>query len=98
MNKTVVIFIASYFLLISLITAIITAADKSKAKKGSFRVPEKVLFILAVLGGSLAEYLTMKAIRHKTLHKRFMIGLPLIIIFQLLLVLILIFKFGQTAF
>lgn len=98
MNKTVVIFIASYFLLISLITAIITAADKSKAKKGSFRVPEKVLFILAVLGGSLAEYLTMKTIRHKTLHKRFMIGLPLIIIFQLLLVLILIFKFGQTAF
>ncbi len=72
-----------YFALISLVTAIVTAIDKYKAKKGSFRISEKALFILAILGGSLSEYLTMRLIRHKTLHKRFMIGLPLIMILQL---------------
>ncbi len=72
-----------YFLVISLITAIVTAIDKHKAKKGAFRISEATLFLLAVIGGSLSEYLTMRAIRHKTLHKRFMIGLPLIMLLQL---------------
>lgn len=66
----------------SLISVIITAHDKSAAKKGKWRVPEKVLFLFALLGGALAMYVTMKAIRHKTLHKRFMIGLPLIFLMQ----------------
>ena len=72
-----------YFLAISLITAIVTAIDKHKAKKGAFRISEATLFLLAAIGGSLSEYLTMRAIRHKTLHKRFMIGLPLIMLLQL---------------
>ena len=72
-----------YLAVISLITAIVTAIDKYKAKKGAFRISEATLFILALLGGSLGEYLTMKAIRHKTLHKRFMIGLPVIMLLQL---------------
>lgn len=76
-------FILLYFAVISLVTAIVTAIDKYKAKKGAFRISEATLFVLAALGGSLSEYLTMKAIRHKTLHKRFMIGLPLIMILQL---------------
>ena len=71
-----------YFALISSVAVIVTAHDKSAAKKSKRRVPEKVLFLIALLGGSLAMYLTMKAIRHKTLHKRFMIGLPLIFIVQ----------------
>ena len=77
-----------YFAIISLVTAIVTAIDKYKAKKGSFRISEKALFILAVLGGSLSEYMTMRLIRHKTLHKRFMIGLPLIMILQLVAVIL----------
>ena len=72
-----------YFFVISLVTAIVTAIDKHKAKKGLFRISEATLFILAFLGGSLAEYATMRLIRHKTLHKRFMIGLPIIIILQI---------------
>ncbi len=72
-----------YFLGISFVTAIVTATDKYKAKKGAFRISEATLFFLAVIGGALSEYLTMRAIRHKTLHKRFMIGLPLIIILQI---------------
>lgn len=77
-----------YFAVISFVTAIVTAIDKYKAKKGSFRISEKVLFVLALLGGSLSEYLTMRLIRHKTLHKRFMIGLPLIMILQLVAIIL----------
>jgi uncharacterized membrane protein YsdA (DUF1294 family) len=74
-----------YFAVISLVTAIVTAADKYKAKKGAFRISEATLFILAAIGGALAEYATMRLIRHKTLHKRFMIGLPVIIILQIII-------------
>ena len=77
-----------YFVIVSLLTAIVTAADKYKAKKGSFRISEKTLFILAVLGGSLSEYVTMRLIRHKTLHKRFMIGLPVIMLIQLTVIIL----------
>ena len=79
-----------YVLAISVITATVTCLDKYKAKKGRFRISEKALFILAILGGALSEYMTMRLIRHKTLHKRFMIGLPVIIIFQLVVVILLI--------
>lgn len=72
-----------YVVIISLLTATVTAADKIKAKHRRRRIPEAVLFSLAFLGGAAAEYLTMRLIRHKTLHKRFMIGLPVIIFFQL---------------
>lgn len=77
-----------YLALISLITAAVTAADKIKAKKGAFRIPESTLLALAIFGGAVAEYFTMRLIRHKTLHKKFMIGLPVIIIFQLLSVIL----------
>ena len=78
-------YILIYFVAISLITNIVTAYDKKAAKKCSkHRVPEKILFLLAILGGSLAEYLTMLKIRHKTKHKRFMIGLPIIILLQVI--------------
>ena len=96
MSKELIVFISSYLLLISVITAVITVADKIKAGKGSFRVPEKTLFVLAFLGGSLAEYITMKLIRHKTLHKKFMLGLPLIMFFQLALVFFLLYTLYST--
>lgn len=81
-----VIAIAAYVLIISVISVVMTIRDKSCAKKGKWRVPEKTLFILSALGGSAAMYITMKAIRHKTQHKRFMIGIPAIMIVQVLLI------------
>ena len=77
-----------YFIAISLVTAVITAIDKYKAKKGAFRISEATLFFLAAIGGALAEYATMRLIRHKTLHKRFMIGLPFIIILQIIAIIL----------
>ncbi|MDE5859343.1 MAG: DUF1294 domain-containing protein [Oscillospiraceae bacterium] len=71
-----------YLAAVSLIAVIMTVSDKSRAKKHKRRIAEKTLFGTAVLGGSAAMFLTMLAIRHKTKHKRFMIGLPLIMIVQ----------------
>lgn len=96
MSKTLFLIIVCWFALISAITAIVTVADKIKAKKGTFRISEKALFVLAILGGGVSEYFTMRLIRHKTLHKKFMIGLPVIIIFQLVLITALFYKLYFT--
>ncbi len=73
-----------YLAAISSVTFIITALDKIFAKKKMHRVSEATLLSLALFGGALSEYITMKLIRHKTLHKKFMVGLPVIITLQLL--------------
>ncbi len=83
-----------WFAFISLITSVITAADKAFAKKKKRRIPEVTLFSLAVLGGAVAEYITMKLIRHKTRHKSFMLGLPAIILFQLVTIGYIIAQYG----
>lgn len=93
MHKEIYLFAALYFVIISLVTFAVTFYDKRKSQKGKRRIPEKTLFILAFLGGSFSEYFTMKSIRHKTLHKRFMIGLPLIMILQLSIVAGIIYHF-----
>lgn len=96
MNKEALIPAIFYFAVISLITVTVTVCDKVKAKKGSFRVSEKSLILLALAGGSVAEYITMKAIRHKTLHKKFMIGLPVIMLIQLAVIFLLLYKIYFT--
>ena len=73
-----------WFLLFSGIALLLTCYDKAAAqKKGQFRIPEKTLLWIAALGGAFVMYLTMRLIRHKTLHKKFMIGLPLLFILHL---------------
>ena len=75
-------FIFLYLTVISLISVIVCVSDKSRAKKGKWRIKESTLFLLSALGGSAAMYITMRVIHHKTLHKRFMIGIPLIALIQ----------------
>ena len=70
------------------ITVILTVYDKiaSKSKRGrKNRVPERVLWTLALMGGAFPEYMTMLTIRHKTRHKSFMLGLPAVIILNFVL-------------
>lgn len=97
MKKELLIAAALWLAIISLITVIATVADKIKAKKGSRRISEKTLIILALLGGSVAEYFTMRLIRHKTLHKKFMVGLPLIIILQLIIAVFVLYSTLKSA-
>lgn len=73
----------AWLILISLISVIVTAADKVKAKRVSRRVPEATLMLLSVLGGSLAMLITMIIIRHKTKHPKFTVGIPVIIVLQI---------------
>ena len=77
--KAVLIYLAA----ISLISVIVTAHDKRAAKKGRRRTPERDLLLLSVFGGSVAMYITMQMIRHKTKHAKFMIGIPVIMVLQL---------------
>ena len=71
-----------YLAVISLVSMITTAWDKHCAKRDMWRVPEKTLIIMSILGGSVAMYVTMKTIRHKTKHPKFMVGIPVIIFLQ----------------
>ena len=66
----------------NVIAAAVTAADKFCARHGLWRVPERVLWVFAVCGGAAGELLTMRLVHHKTKHRRFMIGLPLLIALQ----------------
>ncbi len=76
---------AGYLAWINLISICVTLWDKWAARRHLRRIPESVLLLLGLLGGSFGMYLAMKAIRHKTLHKKFMIGLPLLMALQILL-------------
>lgn len=66
-----------YLAVMALVSVIVTVADKLSAKRGGWRVPEATLMTLGLFGGALPMFVTMKTIRHKTKHKKFMIGLPL---------------------
>lgn len=78
-----------YFVLINGIGAVVTAWDKHAAQRGAWRVAEKTLFLWCVLGGCPGVYLTMRTMHHKTRHKRFMWGIPLIFLAQCVLVFLL---------
>ena len=72
-----------YLILINIITFIIFGVDKSRARSHAWRIPEKRLFFLAVIGGSIGAIAGMYIFRHKTRHWYFVIGMPLILVLQL---------------
>lgn len=72
-----------YLIAINTITFLVYGLDKLKAKKGKWRIPESTLLLLAIIGGSIGAFLGMKVWHHKTMHKKFKYGIPLIIILQL---------------
>ena len=80
------LYLLIYFALISLAAIILTLRDKSVAQRGKWRVKESTLLLVSALGGSVAMLLTMRAIRHKTQHKKFMWGIPVIIALQIVVV------------
>ena len=81
--------LAIWLVLINLVTFFVFGVDKLKAKRKEKhesvrRVPEKTLFILAAIGGSVGALLGMKVWHHKTLHKTFRYGIPAILLLQIL--------------
>ena len=88
-----------YLIVINIVTFLVYGIDKwrstsgrllptghKKAKQGSWRIPEATLLILAVIGGSIGALLGMKVWHHKTMHKKFKYGLPLILLAQIALI------------
>lgn len=87
--------IVIYLALIGLVAVIITVADKSAAIKGKWRVPEATLMLIGLFGGALPMFVTMRTIRHKTKHMKFMVGLPLeIALHAAIAFLLIIWKFN----
>ena len=86
MEKYVFIGVLCYLAIVSIISIFVTKYDKKIAGTGKRRIPEATLLMWSALGGSVAMYGTMHAIRHKTQHKKFMIGIPVIMILQAALV------------
>lgn len=83
-----------YFFIISIVAVVLTIYDKIAAKKRSFRISEATLILCGAFGGAVAELVTMLIIRHKTRHVKFMLGLPLIILAQAILLAIADYFFG----
>ena len=75
-----------YLLAISILAGGLVLYDKWAAKRNARRIRERALFLVSVLGGSLAMLLAMGLVRHKTRKRKFMLGLPLIIVLQVVLV------------
>lgn len=79
-------FVLIYLLVINLVAFFTMGLDKWKARKDKWRVPEKTLFLLVLLGGSVGGILGMTVFRHKTKHWYFRIGFPLILVLQIVAV------------
>ena len=73
-------------LFINVVNFLVYGIDKWKAKQGSWSISEATLLILAVFGGSIGALLGMKVWHHKTMHKKFKYGLPLILLAQIALI------------
>lgn len=71
----------------NLLAFILMGADKRRARMGRRRIPERTLFLSALIGGSVGAIAGMYAFRHKTKHLRFILGLPAILLLQLALAL-----------
>lgn len=74
-----------YLLLINAVGFGVMLYDKFLAKNNLWRIPEKTLFGIAAFGGSIGCIAGMYTVRHKTKHKSFTIGMPVILIAQLVL-------------
>ena len=75
-----------YLLAINALSFILFGLDKYKAKKGKWRISEATLLMMAVIGGSIGAWAGMRLWHHKTMHKKFKYGIPIIIILQVCLV------------
>ena len=80
-----VIAAAAYLVVVNLVAFTVYGADKRRAKKDRRRVPEKTLFLLALIGGSVGAWAGMYTFRHKTRHWYFVWGIPAILLAQVAL-------------
>lgn len=78
-------YLTVYLVIINAAGFLFMLADKKKAKKGAWRIPEATLMTIAAVGGSIGSLLGMYTFRHKTKHPKFTVGIPLILVAQVAL-------------
>lgn len=85
------LFIA-YLLVLNLIGFLLCAVDKRRAKRHAYRIAEKTLFLVSGVGGAFGFYAGMLICHHKTLHKRFTLGIPFFCLLWIVLILVFLIK------
>lgn len=82
-----------YLILINALGFLLMLIDKQKARKKKWRIPEATLMTVAAMGGSIGSLAGMYTFRHKTLHKKFSIGIPVILVIQIIVAVVVLFQF-----
>lgn len=75
-----------YLILINIVTFIMFAIDKKRAKRNQWRIPESQLLFFSLLGGSIGGIIAMKIVKHKTKKPKFTIGMPLLLLINIFIV------------
>lgn len=92
-NHPLLTVLIAYVAIMSIVSVVVCFYDKKISKKNrvELRIPEKTLLILSAIGGSVAMFVTMLIIRHKTKHLKFMMGIPAIMVVQAAAIIALIY-------
>ena len=96
-NSFILHIVILYLVAINVVTFLLYGIDKFKAQRSRWRIPEAVLLGLAVVGGSVGAWLGMMVWRHKTQHKKFKYGIPLILALQIALLVLVSCKTEQAV-
>ena len=86
MRQIIFLIVFLYLLIMNIVGLAVMGIDKSKAKRNAWRIPERDLFLVSILGGSLGTWAGMYLFRHKTKHWYFVIGMPLIFFIHIAIV------------
>jgi uncharacterized membrane protein YsdA (DUF1294 family) len=81
--NNVVLILVLYLIVINIAGLAVMGIDKSRAKRHKWRIPERTLFLVSLLGGSIGTWAGMYIFRHKTRHWYFVVGMPAILILQI---------------
>ena len=81
-----------YLILINALGMILMLADKHRARKNHWRIPEATLLLTALLGGSIGSLMGMYTVRHKTRHLKFTVGIPVILALQIVAAILILIK------
>lgn len=84
-----------YLLIINVVSFAIMLCDKQKSIHHQRRIRERTLFGTAIMGGSIGTYLAMETLRHKTKHKKFSIGVPIMVVIHLLIAIVVVVQYAE---
>ena len=87
--------VLAYFITVNVLGLVLFGIDKWKAKNDKWRISEATLLSLTVIGGSIGTWVGMKVWHHKTMHKKFKYGIPLVMVLQLALLLFTLYRLNS---